>query len=204
MVEHDWTPSRHGGLRRPRSSSTVERHPDLVEARKSPEKGSGGTVEGVHAQSQETAATNGTGFNSLLRDKKWKYTPRTALGVPGCEYVIRWMVETPLGSVRLHHWLAPDDDRAPHDHPWSFTTFVLRGGYYDLSPTGSEHLRAPAVRRRAAEHPHTVFPDRDGAWTIIVTGPKVRQWGFWVKGANGVKFVKSYRYFYKYGHHPCD
>jgi hypothetical protein len=110
------------------------------------------------------------------------------------------MLETPIGSIRLHHWLAPDDDRAKHDHPWSFTTFVLKGGYTDSSPSGEEHLRAPAIRHRKAEHQHTVFPDPGCAWTVIITGPKTRQWGFWVKG----KFVKSYRYFYKFGHHPCD
>jgi len=109
-------------------------------------------------------------------------------------------VETPWFSVRLHHWFGPDDDRAPHDHPWDFTTFVLKGGYTDASPDGDQHLRAPAIARRSALHQHTVYPDPGGAWTIIVTGPKIRRWGFWVKG----KFVKMNKYFLTYGHHPCD
>jgi hypothetical protein len=117
-----------------------------------------------------------------------------------CPYVIRWRLETPWGSARLHHWLAPDDDRARHDHPWGFRTFVLWGGYTDSSPDGDEHLKAPATRYRPATHQHTVFPDPGGCWTIIVTGPKVRNWGFWVKG----KFVKMNKYFLTYGHHPCD
>lgn len=121
------------------------------------------------------------------------------LGLPSCPYLVRWRVETPWGSVRLHHWLAPDDDRAPHDHPWGFTTFVLKGGYTDASPDGDEHLRAPAIRHRDAEHQHTVYPDEGGAWTVIVTGPKVRSWGFWVAG----KFRKANKYFASYGHHPC-
>jgi len=136
------------------------------------------------------------------------------LGLPSCPYVVRWRIETPWWSVRLHHWLAPDDARSRHDHPWSFVTFVLRGGYTDagecpltclnrLAPrcvVHDEHLRAPAVRYRDASHKHTVFPDEGGAWTIIVTGPKVRQWGFWVKD----KFVKANKYFLSHGHHPCD
>lgn len=123
------------------------------------------------------------------------------LGLPECPYVIRWRIETPWGSIRLHHWLGADDARAFHDHPWSFTTFVLRGGYVDMTPAGSEYLRAPAVRHRGAEHRHTVLPDMGGAWTIVVTGPKVRTWGFW---ANGTKFIKANKWFASRGHHPCD
>lgn len=132
---------------------------------------------------------------------KW----REKLGLPSCPYVIRWRFETPWFSVRLHHWLASDDDRAFHDHPWSFTTFVLKGEYVDDSPAGPELLKAPCVRRRPAEHRHTVYPGFDGCWTVIVTGPKVRTWGFWTLTALGKeKFVKANKWFASRGHHPCD
>lgn len=126
---------------------------------------------------------------------------RERLGLDGCPYVIRWRLETRWGSIRLHHWLGPDDDRAFHDHPWWFTTVVLRGGYTDRSPAGDEHLRAGAVRRRAATHRHTVVPDPGGAWTLVLTGPRRRAWGFW---ADGIKFVKANKWFASRGHHPCD
>src|ERR1700756_1815271 len=51
------------------------------------------------------------------------------LGLPQCPYVIRWRLELPFGSVRVHHWLGPDDHRALHDHPWWFLTIVLKGSY---------------------------------------------------------------------------
>jgi hypothetical protein len=79
-------------------------------------------------------------------------------------------------------------------------TFVLRGGYTDSTPDGDEHLKAPAIRHRSATHRHTVFPDKGGAWTVIVTGPKVRTWGFWI----GDKFFKANKWFLARGHHPCD
>lgn len=122
------------------------------------------------------------------------------LGLPSCPYLIRWRFETPWGSIRLHHWLGPDDSRHRHDHPWGFVTFVLRGGYTDLSPSGDEHLRAPAIRYRPATHQHTVVPDNNDCWTVIVTGPRVRPWGFWVNG----KFKKANKYFLTFGHHPCN
>jgi hypothetical protein len=122
------------------------------------------------------------------------------LGLEDCPYVIRWRLETKWFSIRLHHWLAPDDDRAHHDHPWDFVTFVLRGGYVDDSPAGRQHLKAPQVQHRSALHRHTVFPDSGGAWTLVLTGPKIRPWGFWVKD----KFVKANKYFLTQGHHPCN
>lgn len=125
---------------------------------------------------------------------------REKLGLPECPYVIRWRIETPIGSVRVHHWLGPDDDRAFHDHPWWFLTFVLRGGYTDVSPTGGEYLRAGCIRFRPALHQHTVVPDKGGAWTLLITGPKTRSWGFWLKG----KFKKANKWFATYGHHPCN
>lgn len=151
------------------------------------------------AQTQSAAATQ---QRSVVRNHppvlilKW----REKLGLPTCPYLIRWRVETRFGSVRLHHWLGPDDGRAFHDHPWWFVTLVLRGGYTDKSPEGEEHLRAGAVKYRPALHRHTVVPDAGGCWTIIVTGKRMRSWGFW---ANGVKFVKANKWFAGRGHHPC-
>ena len=125
---------------------------------------------------------------------------REKLGLPECPYAMRWRVEFPFGSVRLHHWLSPDDDRAFHDHPWWLVTLVLRGGYTDRSPSGDDHLGRFSFRYRPALHRHTVVPDEGGAWTLLVTGPPVRSWGFWLDG----KFRKANKWFLEYGHHPCQ
>ncbi len=127
------------------------------------------------------------------------------LGLPECPYVTRWRIEAPrLGSIRVHHWTGPDDDRAFHDHPWWFLTFVVKGGYIDHHQA-SDHVHAdrvqsPAVRFRPALHRHTVIPDVGGAWTILITGPRSRSWGFW---QDGKKFYKARRWFESKGHHPC-
>jgi hypothetical protein len=121
------------------------------------------------------------------------------LGLPQCPYVIRWRLETPAGSLRVHHWLGPDDDRAFHDHPWWFLTLVLRGGYRDVGPDRTDVLSAGSVRFRHALHQHTVVPGEQGAWTVLVTGPRSRSWGFWPGG----KFRKANKWFAAYGHHPC-
>lgn len=131
---------------------------------------------------------------------KWRFAWGEPLGLDECPYVIRWIAETPWLSVRVHHWIASDDPRGHHDHPWSFLTFVLRGGYEDRSPDGTDYLKAPAVRFRSALHRHYVYPDEDGCWTLLLTGPIIRPWGFWV----GEKFTKANKWFLSKGHHPCS
>jgi hypothetical protein len=85
---------------------------------------------------------------------------------------------------------------------------VLKGGYVDASPSGNEHLGQWQRRRRGAEHQHTVYPDPGGAWTLVVTGPRRRSWGFWLHeisgNIRGIRFIKANKWFASRGHHPCS
>lgn len=147
------------------------------------------------------------------------------LGNPECPYMRRWVFNFGLGSIRVHHWSASDDPRHMHDHPWWFLTFVVRGGYTDVSTQGvpclapedcpydcekkpclervetrRDHLRAPAVRFRPALHAHTVEIDEGGCWTVMLTGKHSRDWGFHTP----MGWLRMRRFFKVYGHHPCD
>jgi hypothetical protein len=119
-------------------------------------------------------------------------------------YVRRWYLETPYFSVRLHHWLHSDDNRAFHDHPWWFITLILKGSYTDLNPIRSERMTPGKVAYRPALHQHTAQIDPGGCWTLLLTGPKIRQWGFYVRLKNKIKFKKSNKYFLEHGTHVCD
>lgn len=203
MTESErWVETRYGGFRRTRVAQKMgtpvglEVEPEIVAT----VEGKADGHPGQYSAERHPDKVEVGGSSPSPRTSKWILKFNEHLGLPECPYVVRWRLETPWFSVRLHHWLAPDDDRAKHDHPWDFVTFVLWGGYVDSSPDGDEHLRAPAVRYRPATHQHTVFPDEGGAWTVVVTGPKIRSWGFWVNG----KFIKMNKYFLKYGHHPCE
>lgn len=129
---------------------------------------------------------------------KWAWAER--LGLPSCPYIVRWRLEFPFGSLRVHHWLASDDARAFHDHPWWYFTVVVKGGYTDRNPEGDDVLRPGSIRFRKALHRHTVVPSQGGCWTVLVTGPKARAWGFWPDG----KFRKANKWFARFGHHPCE
>lgn len=122
------------------------------------------------------------------------------LGIPSCPYLQRWILCLGLFSLRLHRWRASDDERAFHDHPWWFLTLVLRGGYVDVSPSGEDRLRPGSWRFRPALHRHTVRVDPGGAWTLMLTGPDLRRWGFYARN----RFYSVQQYFRKFKHHPCD
>jgi hypothetical protein len=131
------------------------------------------------------------------------------LGKPECPYMRRWVLNLGLFSIRLHQWFAGDDDRALHDHSWDFWVWVLRGSYMDISKSKGqmvEQLMVPSWRPtfRKAEHAHTV--QTKGCWTLLLTGPERRAWGFFMKlpRTGHVKWVKASRYFRKRGHHPCS
>lgn len=123
---------------------------------------------------------------------------REVIGPPECPIIIRWtLINTRWGKLLLHRFPAYADDRAVHDHPCSFWTFVFRGGYYDKSPCDGcgqrpsdpvrcdgfgnivDRVFAPAIRFRPSTHKHITECGPKGAWSLVLMGPKVREWGFW-------------------------
>ena len=85
-------------------------------------------------------------------------------------------------SLKLHHFHRGDSDPDFHDHPWPFVALILAGGYWELQPAGGEKVtvswKAPGtlILHRAADA-HRVVMKRP-TWTLILCGPKVRDWGF--------------------------
>jgi hypothetical protein len=99
---------------------------------------------------------------------------------PEQDYLRRWYVipKNRFLNFYLHRVNASDDDRALHDHPWASCSVMLEGTYLEITPTGS-HIRKKGqlvFRGGAAMHRLEVV---DGpVWTLFITGPKYREWGF--------------------------
>lgn len=116
-------------------------------------------------------------------------------------YLRRWWVvpRNRVLNVYLHQFLRSDDDRALHDHPWLFNASLMLVGLYreHTIAAGGIHRRevrkAGAFKFRWGPAPHRVelFPraqlygsSRPGqehplsCWTLFITGPVVRAWGF--------------------------
>lgn len=104
-------------------------------------------------------------------------------------YMRRWILRTPWGTLRVHNILRDDTGTDPHDHPFDFTSLIVKGGYTEtrcLGPDVRGRLRfswpcryaAGAVVRRLAKDLHILTDVSPGTWTLVVTGPLVREWGF--------------------------
>lgn len=104
----------------------------------------------------------------------------------GRVYMRRWWLKrSDQGNWYLHNMVRPDAVKDPHNHPWPFDTWVLGGGYLDVSyernqRCHAERVRAGDYRVRAADHMHVIPDVQEGTWTLVRTGSKrPESWGFW-------------------------
>lgn len=89
----------------------------------------------------------------------------------------------------LHRFRAEEPHANPHDHPWSFDTEILDGGYVDevfrFDEGGGWHSelvhRIPGESYRVdATHIHRIVELPTGeCWTIVRAGPHERETRFW-------------------------
>lgn len=95
-------------------------------------------------------------------------------------------------NAYIHIFMRSDDDRALHDHPWPWMTCILDGSYWEHIPLHRSDPAGPTrcikrnpgdvVFRPWAPTPHCVeLVDEQPVTTIFITGPKLRDWGFWCK-----------------------
>lgn len=124
--------------------------------------------------------------------------PDLIIGDPANPYLLRWHLipKNRLLNIYLHKFLRSDDDRALHDHPWASCSVILKGGYAEYVPTGltperiGAKIRMPGhivLRRASQAHRIKLFikgwwadagRGEIPAWTLFITGPKIREWGF--------------------------
>ena len=144
----------------------------------------------------------------------------------GSLYLRRWfIVKTDNFNIYLHNFRSSDEDRALHDHPWWSIGMILWGRYKEHMPKNHKKwveegdreetikLRwpfQPVFRRSNSIHrvellevpyerdfPSTpVTKQEKPVWTLFITGPKSRPWGFWCPQG----FVKDKEFFKK----GCD
>jgi hypothetical protein len=107
--------------------------------------------------------------------------PDFVIGGPDDPYLERhWLLpRNRFFNVYVHRFLRSDDDRAMHDHPWINASWLLQGSYLEHTRTGVQRLVAGDRRLRlSGRFAHRVELDRGECWTLFVTGPRYRQWGF--------------------------
>lgn len=118
--------------------------------------------------------------------------------IVGCKddpYLLRWHLipRNRFFNVYLHKFLRDDDDRAVHDHPWWSLSFssadylelVGEAQGYKVEKLVERQRFHPVFRKATHKHRIILFKDTERKpipfWTLFITGPKVREWGFWCK-----------------------
>lgn len=108
---------------------------------------------------------------------------------PTLVYLRRLRVaQTPWFGLYVHWIYTPDRDRDPHDHPWPFVSWVLRGGYVERVRTtmggdDSVHVRRRwSVHRTTTKVAHSVTSVAPDTVTLVLVGRRCRPWGFWTVG----------------------
>lgn len=116
--------------------------------------------------------------------------PDFIIGEPDQPYMLRWWMipRNRWFNVYLHHVLRDDEDRALHDHPWASVSLTLRGVLAEVYVDRRGVSRVREMRRgsvvwRSARFTHRLFLPVNhechaDAWTLFITGPVVREWGF--------------------------
>lgn len=112
--------------------------------------------------------------------------PDVVIGPGDPPYLERWYVvpRNPIFNVCLHFFSRSDEDRALHDHPWLWNCSVVIKGRlieHTIAAGGVQgaKLRVPGdVVFRIGGSPHRLEICTAFAWTLFITGPKFRTWGF--------------------------
>lgn len=81
--------------------------------------------------------------------------------------------------IYLHIFVASDDE-CLHDHPWNFLSFMIWGGYWEVTPKGKKWYGPGRLLYRRASWKHQVVINKPAVTFVITTG-KLRNWGFWTK-----------------------
>lgn len=111
--------------------------------------------------------------------------PDMIIGGADDPYLLRWYLipRNKLFNVYLHNFMRSDDDRALHDHPWWNFSFLLCGCYIEhtIAAGGINHrteYHAGDFKFRRAIAAHRVELNNGPCWSLFVTGPRIREWGF--------------------------
>lgn len=140
----------------------------------------------------------------------YKKTVISRLGDNGKEsYLIRWtLFSCPWFSIKVHKILVSDDD-CLHDHPWSYLSLILSGGYWEETPNLEKGLAdavSAAVNSDSEDTGIIARVSKRGRWygpgsilwrpapgsihrlvlyepamTLIITFKRVQEWGFFTK-----------------------
>jgi hypothetical protein len=82
-------------------------------------------------------------------------------------------------NIYVHLFLRSDEDRAKHTHPWLFNlSWLLDGRYLEHTLKGVFLRLAGCLKFRWGPAAHRIELVDGPVWTLFITGPRIREWGF--------------------------
>jgi hypothetical protein len=109
-------------------------------------------------------------------------------------------------NVTLHK-IVKSDDPIMHDHPWSYMTIILKGGYWEHTPCFNSEgkqfaefikWRGPGsiIKRKANDYHWLELDSGKPVTTLFFMGPQQRVWGFllnnkWIQHETYLKDIKQ-------------
>ena len=141
-------------------------------------------------------ALHSTQIDSLLDDFLAHHEPDELIQHAGAPYLERWFLaprDQAEQRTYLHRFLTDDPiSEGFHDHPWDSASLLLRGNLHEhwrTSGTADDenltHIAPAILTLRAAEITHRITIGAEPPITLFVTGPHLRQWGFWRRDERG-------------------
>lgn len=114
-------------------------------------------------------------------------TRLTLFRVPGLQVMLHWILQS-------------DWSRDPHDHPWSFMSIILRGGYHEerIDLDREERWEISRDLREIrwinfcdSQTPHRITSVKPRTLTLVITGDKCKSWSFYQR--TGEEIAGAYR-----------
>lgn len=105
----------------------------------------------------------------------------------GKAYLKRWWIlpRNKFLNIYYHNFKMSDDPRWLHDHEYINLSFLLEGEYLEHLESGIHHrktgnfiIRLPSTLHRIELLQKNGKPQE--TWTLFITAPRVRKWGFMV------------------------
>lgn len=107
----------------------------------------------------------------------WKWT------FVDSKYITRLhLLKTPWFAICLHWLNKPDPEPFLHDHPVSFLSIIIKGGYWEHRNISGKDCSGKRsifnVVKASMNDRHTITSIIPGTITLVFMGPKTREWGF--------------------------
>ena len=135
-------------------------------------------------------------YRSGTRWCLWRWTD----DVESEQYITRLhLLKTPWGAVCVHWLHRPDPESALHDHPCSFLSLILRGGYAEARWKRGE-WSFPQHRwfnfvRATPDDRHKITNVDPGTVTLCFMSGKTREWGYHVPTLVGHRWLPWREYY---------